>query len=160
MANQKLQVGRGLAVIPSNTIDIPFPGAIKQEQSVNTSTGGGGFNLIDTAALFVTNNISVGDIIYNTTDSTCAKVVSVTSETQLVCNSAIFAASGKKYFVYDRDGNDGCVLYVGGAGTLSVRTVGGDTLNLAAVSAGQFIPIQVLGVNTSNTSATGIIALW
>jgi len=160
MPNQKLQVSRALAVITSSTINIPFPGAIKEPQSANTLVSGGGVDLNDTSAQFVTNNVSIGDIIYNTTDGTCASVVSIINENRIVCSAAIFTATGKKYTIYDKDGNDGCVLYIGGAGTLSVRTVGGDSVSLAAVSAGQFIPIQVIGVNAGGTTATGIVALW
>lgn len=160
MAYQKLQAGRGIAVITSNTVDIPFPGTTKQGQQANTSTGGGGLNLIDTSALFITRGVVIGDIIYNVTDGTCAVVSSIVSETELICSAAIFAGTSKKYFVFDKTGNNGCVLYVGGAGNLSVRTVGGDTIVLNGVTAGQFIPVQVLGVNASNTTATNIVALW
>lgn len=159
MAYQKLQAGRGIAVITSNTVDIPFPGTTKQGQQSNTSTGGGGVQLNDTAALFITRGVVIGDIIYNTTAGKCALVSSVVSETQIICSDAIFTGTSEKYFVFDKTGNNGCVLYVGGAGNLSVRTVGGDTIVLNGVSAGQFIPVQVLGVN-SGTTATNIVALW
>jgi hypothetical protein len=56
--------------------------------------------------------------------------------------------------------NNGCVLYVGGAGNLTVDTVGGDTVTLAAVPAGSFIPVQVTRVYAAGTTATSIVALW
>jgi hypothetical protein len=52
-----------------------------------------------------------------------------------------------------------CVLYVGGAGDLTVLTAGGNTVTLVGVAAGTFIPIQVVRVFTS-TTATSILALW
>ena len=52
-----------------------------------------------------------------------------------------------------------CVLYVGGAGNLTVLTAGGNTVTLVGVAAGTFIPIQVVRVLTS-TTATNILALW
>ena len=60
----------------------------------------------------------------------------------------------------DGSGNNGCVLYVGGAGTLKVTTVGGDEVTFVGVTAGSFIPVQVLQVFATGTSATNIIALW
>ena len=56
--------------------------------------------------------------------------------------------------------NNGCVLYVGGAGDLTVDTVGGDAVTFVAVPAGSFIPVQVKRVYASGTSATSIVALW
>jgi len=98
MAYQKLQAGRGIAVITSNTVDIPFPGTTKQGQQSNTSTGGGGVQLNDTAALFITRGVVIGDIIYNTTAGKCALVSSVVSETQIICSDAIFTGTSEKYF--------------------------------------------------------------
>ena len=56
--------------------------------------------------------------------------------------------------------NNGCVLYVGGAGDLTVDTVGGDAVTFVAVPAGSFIPVQVTRVYSTGTSATSIVALW
>ena len=56
--------------------------------------------------------------------------------------------------------NNGCVLYVGGAGNLRVLTVGGDDVLFPNIQAGSFIPVQVLRVYSTNTTATGIVALW
>jgi hypothetical protein len=56
--------------------------------------------------------------------------------------------------------NNGCVLYVGGAGDLKVDTVGGDEVTFVAVPAGSFIPVQVTRVYATGTSATSIVALW
>lgn len=58
------------------------------------------------------------------------------------------------------DNNVGCVLYVGGAGNLKVTTYGGDTVIFNGVLAGTFIPVNVVKVWASDTSATNIIALW
>lgn len=60
----------------------------------------------------------------------------------------------------DGSGNDGCVLYVGGAGNLKVTTAGGDEVTFTGVLAGSFIPVQVVKVWSTGTSATSIVALW
>ena len=60
----------------------------------------------------------------------------------------------------DGSGNNGCVLYVGGAGNLKVTTAGGDEVTFTGVLAGSFIPVQVIRVWATGTSATSIVALW
>jgi hypothetical protein len=56
--------------------------------------------------------------------------------------------------------NNGCVLYVGGAGNLKVLTVGGDEVTFTAIPVGTFVPVQVLKVFATGTTATNIVALW
>jgi len=56
--------------------------------------------------------------------------------------------------------NNGCVIYVGSAGTLRVQTAGGDDVTFNGVLAGSFLPVQVTRVFVTGTSATNIIALW
>lgn len=48
--------------------------------------------LVDSTARFILDNITTGDVIYNTTDATSATVVSVDSETQLTLNADIFVS--------------------------------------------------------------------
>ena len=57
-------------------------------------------------------------------------------------------------------GNNGCVIYVGGAGNLDVTTAGGDRVTFTGLLAGQFVPVQVVRVWAAGTTATNIIALW
>jgi hypothetical protein len=56
--------------------------------------------------------------------------------------------------------NNGCVLYVGGYGDIRVLTVGGDDVTFVGVNGGTFIPVQVLRVFATGTTAIDIIALW
>lgn len=53
-----------------------------------------------------------------------------------------------------------CVLYIGGAGNIRVLTAGGDDVVFTGVLAGTFLPIQVVRVFSTNTTATNIVALW
>ncbi len=56
--------------------------------------------------------------------------------------------------------NNGCVLYVGTGGNVRVTTVGYDDVVFSNVPSGSFIPVQVLKVWATNTTALNIIALW
>jgi hypothetical protein len=60
----------------------------------------------------------------------------------------------------DGKGNNGCVLYIGGDGDIKVTTAGGDTVIFAGLTAGSFVPVQVLRVWATDTNATDIVALW
>jgi hypothetical protein len=56
--------------------------------------------------------------------------------------------------------DNGAVLYVGTGGTLTITTVGGQTVTMTNVANGSFVPIQVRKVFATGTSASGIIALF
>lgn len=56
-----------------------------------------------------------------------------------------------------------CVLYVGSiaAGTdLKVLTAGGDEVTFKGLTAGTFIPVQVVRVFATGTTVSEILALW
>ena len=53
-----------------------------------------------------------------------------------------------------------CVLYSGSGGIIRVLTAGGDDVLIPNVQGGTFLPLQVKKVFSTNTTATGIIALW
>tara|TARA_R110000822_G_scaffold22836_3_gene71127 strand:- start:595 stop:864 length:270 start_codon:yes stop_codon:yes gene_type:complete len=60
----------------------------------------------------------------------------------------------------DGKGNNGCTLYVGTGGNLRVLTVGGDDVIFTALQTGSFLPVNVLRVFNTNTTAADILALW
>jgi hypothetical protein len=156
MATQKLQVGRALAVIPSDYADIPFP-AVTISSTVTTASG---FNLTDSTANFIALGVKAGDIVYCYDNSVSATVESIQSATTLVLNASGVTGTGDAYILYNGQNNNGCVLYIGGAGDIAVTTVGGDEVIFMGVLAGQFIPVQTLKLSASGTSATNILALW
>lgn len=51
-------------------------------------------------------------------------------------------------------------LFVGGAGTLTVVMVGGQTVTFTGVIAGSVLPVRVTAVKATGTTATNITALW
>jgi len=50
-------------------------------------------------------------------------------------------------------------ILVGGAGTISLVTEGGETVSLTVV-AGQELKLRATKVNATGTTATGLVRLW
>lgn len=157
MAYQKLQASRAIAVTTSDTVNIPNPAMLIIS---STTTGASAGKLIDAAGDFVNKGVKVGDIIYTT--ATATKVTAVDSATQLSVGTAIPGATAYKVFS-DETPNNGCLVYVGdvsGGANLEIVTAGGDTVVLENLLAGSFIPIQIIRVGKTNTTAAKILALW
>lgn len=55
---------------------------------------------------------------------------------------------------------EGCVLYIGTGGILRVFTAAGDDVTFTNIPNGTFLPVQVVRVFVTTTTATDIIALW
>ena len=157
MATQKLQVGRAFPItVFSDDVDIPFPAL----SAFGTTTGGSTISLEDTNSNFIQGSINPGDIVYNTTAGTADIVVGIISPTEIgIAGYSGGFGAGDDYEIYAGNNHQGCVLYIGGAGNLEVQTVGGDNVTFFGVTAGQFIPVNVMKVRTG-TSASDIIALW
>ncbi len=157
MAYQRLQVGRALGVIPSDTINIPNVAAVTTSGTASSIPVSS--RLLDTTASFITDLVKVGDIIYTGTQA--SKVVEVISETLLEIDGPTIGV-GTAYTIYSQADNpsNGCTLYVGLAGNLTVETVGGDVVQFTGVPTGSFIPVQVLKVMSTGTDAQNIVALW
>jgi hypothetical protein len=157
----KTTFSRALRAHPSDNADIAYPNVIE----TGTSTTVTASKLISSAGLFITNNVKTGDVVHNDTLGTAATVVSVDSETQLTLNANIFTATAQVYTLYSMSsqtsmGNPGCFLYVGGTGNVSVITIGGDIITFNGVPAGTTLPIQVIKLRSTSTTATLINALW
>lgn len=158
MAYQKLQASRAIAVIPSDTVNIPNPAMLIVN---STTTGASAGKLIDSAGDFVNKGVKVGDIVYGGT-TVAATVTAVDSATQLSVSTAVATATAYKIFS-DETSNNGCVLYVGdisGGANVALLTAGSDSVVLENLLAGSFIPIQTLRVDSTSTTAAKILALW
>ncbi len=160
MAYQKLQASRAIAVIPSDTVNIPNPATLAIS---STTTGASALKLIDAAGDFVNKGVKIGDIVYSGT-AIAATVTAVDSATQLSVSTAVGSGLAYKLYAAHETPNNGCVLYVGDVTTtgpnLALVTAGGDSVVLENLLAGVFIPIQTLRVNSTSTDAEKILALW
>ena len=162
MAYQKLQTGGALKVHPSATVMIPDP-STKVLSGTTTATTAN--KLVDGGATFASAGIQKNAIVYNTTDTTAAYVTAIDSDTTLSLSVDIIA-TGENYVIYNRESN-GCVLYVGTAGNVTVQMASDKDLKPSDnpeitylnVANASFMPIQVVRVDNS-TTATDIIALW
>ena len=157
MAYQKLQGKRAINVYPTDDVIIPSPGDLAVEGTTDANTAN---KLVDSTALFTTKSIVPGATVYNTSTNAVATVIGVDSNTTLSLSANIFAAQPEGYAVYNTNNSEGPVLYVGTGGTLAIKTVGGDLVQLTNVANSSFIPIMVKSVQTTGTTASDIIALW
>ena len=185
MAYQKLQSREALEVIPNDQVRIPDPSSIVSLDPIRvvggvvTGTGStvstgnfGSTTLIDSSGVdFEDLGIKAGMIVYNTTAGLAYTVVSVDSATQLTITGSVAGGATDSYSIYARPTN-GCTLFVGSTGAITVRMAeqNGNTTTAAApanqtvtfqnIANATFMPIQVVQVTVTETTASGIIAMW
>ena len=159
----KTTFSRALKVIPTDNANIPYPNIINSGVSTGQDTN----QLIDSGADFVVDNISAGDIVYNTSNNFAATVVEVINENTLLLNADIIPSSATIYSIYNAspqssNGVQGCSLYLGTAGNVKVTTIGQDIVTFNDLKGGTILPVQVVKVHSydSETTVTSIIALW
>ena len=164
MPTPKLQTSRALAVIPSDTVPIPNPYPMVSGTATDTQSN----SLEDTTKDFLALGVRIGDVVYNTSNGTSAVVIAdpSLSGSDILSLSTMSVTSGDTYIIYQNsplsgEPNAGCVLYVGGAGgDITVVTAGGDTVTFTQVPAGTFVPVNVVQITASGTTAEKIVALW
>lgn len=179
MAYPKITVNTGLSieVIASDTLPIPYPGLTTIAGSNGTTTAN---KLVDTNKTFITDGVSIGDIVYNTTDNTTATVTAVDSETILSLSSNIMA-SGETYIIYLGGPSqqqypksaEGCLLYIGSSEAtmtvatsfvdVKVKTTAGSIVTFSNFPVGEYLPVQVLQLFSTGTDAAArnnSLAIW
>ena len=149
-------------VIPSDDINIPQPGIIIG----GNNTAAPGDILTDVGEGFTspeTNpkgfNIVGGSVVYDSAGA-IVEVERVIDSDNLKLSAPIAAGT---YEIYNGNYNvqgksDGFSLYITGAGNLSVVTIFGNKITIPVI-ANSFLDLQVIKVNATGTTATGIIAL-
>ena len=175
MAYQKLQASSAIQVVTADAVNIPNPAAVAANGSTDAD-GRATNQLINSAATFLDGSVKRGDIIYASTGGTndwtlAAIVLNIVSNTTLDIDSPSTGAgtlfnTGLTYRIFSQADNpqNGCCLYVGdvtGGTDLEILTAeGNDKIMFKGVNAGQFIPVNVLRVYRTNTTAASIVALW
>jgi len=160
------QPSSAIAVIASDTINIPVPGIITS----GTNTGGA-LILTDAGQDFLNSttnangyNISGGDVVISAAGVIC-EIASVDSATQLTLLAPGIAAG--TYDIYKGNyqilgKSEGFTLFVGTGGpatVLRIQTLTGQDVSLLNIPDSSFIPIQVQRVWATTTTCSNIIAL-
>ena len=163
------QPTQALNVVVSDTINIPEPDAY----ITGTSSSGTGTTITDGSANFlgitsnagISNKVAVGDVVYviDGATITIVRVTAVTNNTNIVVSASVTGT--KPYQIYRSNGDFKNVseefsLFVGGAGNIAVVPACSDqVVKLENIPDSSFIPLQVKRVNSTDTTATKIIAL-
>jgi len=177
MAYPKITVntGQALEVISHNTYPIPSPSAV---QLSGTTSGTTADKLVDTGSDF--SNVIVGDIIYNTTDSTVTVVTAVDSTTILSVadniftnNEAFIVFQAGPHFEVRIESSTGCLLYVGSNDAtmdvaksfvdVKVKTIAGNDVTFSNFPVGEYLPLQVLQLFSNGTDSAAMnncVAIW
>lgn len=156
MYNVPTAPSRAIAVVLSDTNNIPFPNLVVQ----GTNTGVQTPALVDTGVNFNTLGVKVGDTVKNVNADTIANVVSVfPNGTKLLLDQGIFTATPQDYEIYQGD-NRGCMIYVGAAGDVAVLTADNDSVIFYNVQDGYVLPVKVLRVLATGTTALNMVAFW
>lgn len=153
---QKLQTSVGLNIVSTDNADIPSVGIVE----VGTATSVVANQLVDAAATFQTNNVQVGDVVYNNVTLQAATVTRIVNQTTIELNANIFLVVGEAYTLYAQNDKNACVLFIGTGGKLRVITAGGQDVIFDSILGGTFLPVQVLKVFQTGTTATNLVALW
>ena len=169
------QPTEAVIVVPNDDINIPDPGVYK-----SGSNTGAGVNLTvvagtgkflsgesNPAGTGYSNKVALGDVVYESSTGTIAQVIAIVSEDELTL-SAPGVGGGAAFDIYRgnggaanlKSGNEGFSLFVGTAGDLRVIPASSEEpVDLKNVGNNSYVPLQVIRVFATGTSASDILAL-
>tara|TARA_R110000803_G_scaffold61547_5_gene121453 strand:- start:1422 stop:1892 length:471 start_codon:yes stop_codon:yes gene_type:complete len=156
MAYQKLNTSRAWEVSPSDDAPIPQIMVVDGIQIVVSISGN--TITVDPAIDLVTLGFVRGMIIVNPGGDSA--IITSVGGNELTLNIPATAFPATSKFTAYGGNNNGCLLYVGGAGNLEVKTAGGDKVTFSNVAEGFVLPVNVIQVFATGTTATNIVALW
>ena len=169
------QPTQAVIVVPNDDINIPEPGVYKSGTNtgagvnlvVNPGTGNFITGEVNPGGTGYSNKVAGGDVVYEPSTGTIAQVIEVTGEDTLTLSAPglggaaafdIYRGNGGK--VNNKQGQEGFSLFVGTAGDLRVIPVGSqEPVDLKNVGNNSYVPLQVIRVFDSGTSAADILAL-
>lgn len=102
----------GIAWTNAKQIDIAVHPLRSSGTTTSTSTG----KLVDASATFITNGVTAGDVVINSTDETSTTVSSVDSQTQLTLADDIFT-TGESYVIEHPTATESTTYYIEDATT-------------------------------------------
>ena len=169
------QPTQAVIVVPNDDINIPEPGVYKSGTNtgagvnlvVNPGTGKFITGEVNPGGTGYSNKVAGGDVVYEPSTGTIAQVIEVTGEDTLTLSAPglggtaafdIYRGNGGK--VNNKQGQEGFSLFVGTAGDLRVIPAGSqEAVDLKNVGNNSYVPLQVIRVFASGTSAADILAL-
>ncbi len=156
MAYQKLNTSRAWEVSPSD--DAPIPQIMVKDGTQTVVSISGNTITVDPAIDLLKLGIVKGMIIVNPGGDSA--IINSVSGNEITLNiPATPFGPTSKFDVYGGNSN-GCLLYIGGTGSVKVLTAGGDKVTFANAAEGFVLPVNVLQVFATDTTATDILALW
>jgi hypothetical protein len=161
MSYQKLNPNRAWTVTPSDFAPLPV---YMSEVFTQPLTEDFFFSnlVVSQTTNFVALGVSRGDVVVGTTSGSSATVTEAISQFgtyQLVLNGEAPFAFSEPYTIY-KGNNRGALLYIGVQGDVRVLTAGNDDVTFTGLQAGAFIPVNVIQVFETGTSAENILALY
>ena len=157
----KIQVNTAsaLAVIPSDTVNIPEPASQVVTGTADFSVAG---TLTDVGTTFTSDGINVGAIVYNTTANKAYYVASVDSDTAISLSPSSAGGAADVYVIYN-ESTLGALLWVGSnEGTMdvaksfvnvNVKTVNNSEVVFTNAPVGEYLPVQVTMLKDTTTTA-------
>ena len=143
------------------------------------------FHLIDSTANFITSSVSIGDIVYNTTTNTAARVLKINNSVDITLSADIFGTNltyNDSYTIYldgatgslSGSSAEGCLLYVSSSTAtesiptsyvdIQVITTAGNTVQFKNFPIGNYLPVQIthlMSTGTVDNSESGVcLAIW
>ena len=161
MSYQKLNPNRAWTVTPSDFAPLPVYMSEVITQPNNTDFFFSGL-LISDSINFVSVGVSPGDVVVGAITGSSATVVDVYitgTLGRIVLNGDPGFQMDEPYTIY-KGNNRGALLYIGVQGDVRVLTAGNDDVTFTGLQAGAFIPVNVIQVFATGTTADNILALY
>ena len=156
----QLNTANAIKVIASDTVPIPDPNSFTVSSATGDASTQDKFS--DANQTFLTS-VNVGAIIYDSTDVRAYRVTKVDSDTVLSVTPSIVGASATVSYKIYNAATEGCVLWVGSDTSslqvdttyvdIDVVTVGNNTVEFENAKLGEYLPVQVLQLKETNTTA-------
>lgn len=149
----------GFNIFPSDSATIPNPQNILGTGNSDGATTAAN-KLIDNTVNFIKLGVQVGATVYNLQAGTASNVT-VVSENELTLDEDIFTVVNQFYGVANNSAISGAdAIWTGIGGDINGVTKQGLDIFIPSVPANTILPISLLKVRATDTTATGMIALF
>jgi hypothetical protein len=146
-------------LVPSDSATIPNPANILGLGDSDGATVAAN-KLIDNTVNFVKLGVQVGATVYNLSEFAASNVTAV-SENELTLEEDIFTVVDQFYGVANNSAISGAdAIWTGTGGDISGITKKGMDVFIPSVPANTILPISFLKVLNTDTTASGMIALF